>query len=218
MHYFSFLLSQTKGNSFNCFPTVQTTIKKHSYQHQEHRREKKFLPDLNSNFTLSLGGKKDTYQQYNSSFHRPPKNLASASLLPPASCPGMYLGKAQLIISFLVNKVSFPVPDLLPLFQDNSNNSIMMKTPVNMFNTAEGLWLTSVLLTIILFSSCSIHKLALNSIPWVKSALPMFVCHIDQNWHQITSTPEGREALFVSHSFFWIMILHDTFNVLLLLL
>lgn len=134
MHYFSFLPSQTNGISFNCFPTAQTTTKKHSFQHQERRREKKFLPGLDSNLTLYLGGKKDAYQQHNSSFHRPAKNLASASLLPPIS-PGMYLGKAQLIIPFLVNMGSFPIPNLLPLFQDKGG--VTMKIPKNMFNIAE---------------------------------------------------------------------------------
>ena len=91
-YYFSFLLSQTKGHSLNCLSTAQTTAKKHKLQHLEHKRENQCLPELNSNLTLSLGAKRDTHPRNSSAFHKPAKTLASASPLPPASCPVPWQG------------------------------------------------------------------------------------------------------------------------------
>lgn len=90
---FSFPLSQTKGHSLNCLSTViaQTTVRKHKFQHLKHKKpQKRCLPKLNSNLTLSLGDKRDTCQQNSSAFHKPAKNLAS--VFSPASCPVPWQG------------------------------------------------------------------------------------------------------------------------------
>lgn len=105
---FSFPISQTKGHSLNCFSTViaQTTVRKHKFQHLKHKKtQKRCLPKLNSNLTLSLGDKRDTCQQNSSALHKHAKNLASVSALPVA----LYHGKAQLITPFLANKGSLPL-------------------------------------------------------------------------------------------------------------